>query len=34
VHKYTELMGGNIDLESKIGDGTKFTITFNNNKNA
>jgi PAS domain S-box-containing protein len=34
VHKYAELMGGNIDLESKIGEGTKITIIFNNKKNA
>ena len=32
VSKYTELMNGKIDCESKIGEGTKFTITFINNQ--
>ena len=31
VSKYTDLMNGKIECESKIGEGTKFTITFNNN---
>jgi PAS domain S-box-containing protein len=34
VSKYTELMNGVISCESKIGVGTKFTITFNIKKNA
>jgi PAS domain S-box-containing protein len=29
VKKYTELMNGKIDCESKLGEGTKFIITFN-----
>ena len=32
VSKYTELMNGKIECKSKIGEGTKFTITFTNNK--
>lgn len=32
VSKYTELMNGRIECESKLGEGTKFTITFANNK--
>ena len=31
VSKYTELMNGKIECKSKIGAGTKFTITFTNN---
>jgi len=31
VSKYTELMKGKIEFKSKIGAGTKFTITFTNN---
>lgn len=31
VSKYTELMNGKIEFKSKIGAGTKFTITFTNN---
>ena len=32
VSKYSELMNGKIECESKIGEGTKFTITFINDK--
>ena len=32
VSKYTELMNGKIDCNSQLGKGTKFTITFVNNK--
>ena len=32
VSKYAELMNGKIACESKLGEGTKFTITFTNNK--
>ena len=32
VSKYTELMNGKIECKSKIGEGTRFTITFTNNK--
>ncbi len=32
VSKYTELMNGKIDCHSQLGKGTKFTITFANNK--
>lgn len=32
VSKYTELMNGKIDCHSQLGKGTKFTITFVNNK--
>ena len=32
VSKYTELMNGKIDCDSKLGVGTKFTITFANSK--
>lgn len=32
VSKYTELMKGKMECESKLGQGTKFTITFANNK--
>ena len=32
VSKYSELMNGKIECESKIGSGTKFTITFINDK--
>lgn len=32
VSKYTELMNGKIECESKLGEGTKFTITFANSK--
>ncbi len=32
VSKYVELMNGHIASESKLGEGTKFTITFVNNK--
>jgi signal transduction histidine kinase len=28
VGKYVEIMNGNIECESKLGEGTKFTITF------
>lgn len=31
VSKYTELMNGKIACESKLGEGTTFTITFSNN---
>lgn len=34
VSKYTELMNGKISCESNLGEGTKFTITFNIKKNA
>ena len=33
VSKYTELMNGTINVESKEGEGTTFIITFNNKKN-
>jgi PAS domain S-box-containing protein len=33
VSKYTELMNGKIDCESKLGEGTTFTITFSNTNN-
>ncbi len=32
VSKYAELMNGKIECESKLGEGTKFTITFPNRK--
>jgi signal transduction histidine kinase len=32
VSKYTELMNGEITCESKLGEGTTFTITFSQNK--
>lgn len=33
VSKYTEMMNGMITCESKLGEGTKFTVIFNNNNN-
>lgn len=33
VAKYAELMNGDVKCESKLGEGTKFTIVFANNKN-
>ena len=30
VHKYAELMNGNIKCHSEVGKGTQFTITFTN----
>jgi len=32
VSKYTEMMQGTITCESRLGEGTKFTIVFNNNR--
>ena len=32
VNKYTELMNGKITCDSKIGEGTRFTIIFNRNR--